>query len=42
MHKFNIKINFHRTTRNNLKNAVMQKIGGHSFFILNKEKTSRD
>ncbi|MBI5635443.1 hypothetical protein HY993_00595 [Candidatus Micrarchaeota archaeon] len=38
---FNIKINFHRTTQNNLKNSFQQKIAGHSFFILNKEKTTR-
>jgi len=38
---FNIKINFHRTTRNNLKNAVQKKIAGHPFFILNKNKAKQ-
>ena len=38
---FNIKINFHRTTKNNLKNAVQKKIAGHPFFILNKRKAKQ-
>ncbi len=36
---FNIKINFHRTSKDYLKNAVQQRIAGHSFFILSKGKT---
>lgn len=39
MNIFNIKINFRRTTKNNLKNAVKKRIGGHTFLIASKKKT---
>ena len=39
---FNVKINFHRTTRNNLKNAVVRRMMGRSFFILNKNKIAKE
>lgn len=37
---FGIKINFHRTTQKNLKNAVRRKIARHPFFVLSKAKTA--
>ncbi len=39
---FNIKINFHRTTQNNLKNAVQQRMPSHSFFVLSKNKALQE
>lgn len=39
---FNVKINFHRTTQNNLKNAVQQKMAGHSFFVLSKNRALQE
>ncbi|MCD4760208.1 hypothetical protein K8R33_04980 [archaeon] len=36
---FNIQINFRRTTKNNLKNAVKRNISNHSFLVANKIKT---
>lgn len=39
MKMFNIKINFRRTTKNNLNNKVVKKIGKHTFLIASKNKT---
>lgn len=37
----NTRFVFHRTTKKNLHNAVFQKIEGHQFWILDKEKTKK-
>lgn len=37
----NVRFVFHRTTKKNLHNAILQKIEGHPFWILNKEQTKR-
>ncbi|MEI7961483.1 MAG: hypothetical protein WCI04_04050 [archaeon] len=35
---FNMRIIFHRTSKKNLKKAIVQKIQNHNFFILNKKE----
>jgi predicted transcriptional regulator of viral defense system len=35
---FNMRIIFHRTSKRNLKKAIVQKIQNHNFFILNKKE----
>ena len=37
----NIRFIFHRTTKKNLNNAVLQKIENHQFWILDKEQTKK-
>ncbi len=37
----NMRFVFHRTTKKNLHNAVLQKIEGHQFWILEKEQTKK-
>ena len=37
----NTRFVFHRTTTKNLHNAVLQKVEGHQFWILDKEQTKK-
>lgn len=38
---FNTRIIFHRTSKNNIKKATIQKINDHQFFILNKKEAKK-
>lgn len=37
----NMRFVFHRTTKKNLRNAILQKTENHSFWILDKEQTKK-
>jgi len=38
---FNTRIVFHRTSKKNLKKAIIKKIQNHNFFIINKKEASK-